>query len=643
MKKSGNLYTGNYYAIILYRLALAFAVFWISRLIFYLFNPGYFSHLGAGEIAKLMFFGMRFDLSALLMINAPFILMMAIPLPVRNKAWYRWIAGFLFYAANFSGLAVNFSDVIYFRFTQKRMVADIFTYMKQEGGFLNLFPQFLHDFWYMFLIFGVCFALLVWLSRKLKFRARKRLPGSVFMYYLRQVPAFLVTVFFLIVGIRGGFQLKPINIITAGRYTGMQYVPLVLNTPFTIIKTFNRQGLKPVKYFAEKEAEQIYSPVHQYSNIADSIPSIKNVVIIIMESMSSEHTGAFNKHLPDYPGFTPFLDSLMKESLSYNGFANGKQSIEGIPSVVAGIPSLMNRPYIISAYAGNRINTLAGILKQQGYETAFYHGGTNGTMNFDGFAAMAGFGHYYGRTEYHNDDDYDGNWGIFDEPFFQYFAGNLQQTREPFFATIFSLSAHHPYTIPDQHKGSFRKGNLKIQEAVMYADYALKRFFETAESMPWYDSTLFVITADHTSEPYLDEYKTRVGIYRIPIVFYLPGHRLKAPGDIAVSQADIMPSVLYLLKYHQPFVAFGNNIFDEHSRHFAVNYINGIYQIITSEYVLEFDGQKSVALYRYQTDKLLEHNLIDQQPAEVRDMERLLKAYIWQYNHRMIENRLTFN
>ena len=641
MRQGSKHFSGNYFSILLYRLFLAFIAFWLSRLAFYVFNVSYFSHLNFSEILNILFFGIRFDVSALIMINSPFIILMALPLPFRNFNWYRWFAGFMFYLGNFIGLAVNFIDVIYFRFTQKRMTADIFTYAGNEGGFLNLLPQFIHDFWYMFLVAFVCFAGLVLFSRKLKFTKKKRFQGNVTFYGL-QTAGFLLTAFLMIIGIRGGFQLKPINIITAGQYTQAQNISLLLNTPFTIIKTVDQQALQPVKYFEDEELDSIFNPVYFYgTEMNDSIPTNKNVVLIIMESLSGEHIGAFNKHIPGYEGFTPFLDSLMGHSVVFNGFANGKQSIEAVPTVVAGLPTLMNRPYIISAYAGNKINSLANILGQQGYSTAFYHGGTNGTMDFDGFALMAGYDNYFGRTEYNKESDFDGNWGIFDEPFFQYVTHELDESGQPFFATLFSLSAHHPYTIPEQYKGKFRKGKLEIQEAVMYSDFALKRFFETASGMDWFNNTLFIITADHTSEPNLDEYKTRLGAYRIPVIFYSPKGELTQPENIAVSQADIMPSILYLLNYQDPFIAFGNNVFDGSEKHFAVNFLNGIYQIIDNEYVLQFDGNKSIALYSYAEDKLLENNVIGEYPEKVKNLERMLKAYIQQYNNRLIENRLS--
>lgn len=636
-------FRGNYYSIVLYRLMIAFLFLWLSRILFYVFNTQHFHHLTSGEVFNIIFFGLRFDFSSLLALNAPFILMMTLPVTWRRFKTYRIIANTLFYTGNLSGIALNFADIVYFRFTQKRMTGDIFDFVTKNIEMSVLLPQFIRDFWFYFLMFFVLAAGFIILTKRLPFRKRKFNQGF-FTYYQFQFLGFVISLAVLVIGIRGGLQLKPIGIITAAKYAAPRNVPAILNTPFTILRTLDKQLLDKVNFFDDEELELVFTPVfNAVATNNDSLPlfSPKNVVIIVMESLSSEHIGTFNRHIEDYSGFTPFLDSLMQHSLVYNGFANAKQSIEGIPAIVASLPGLTDRSFINSIYIGNTINSLASLLGNKSYHTSFFHGGTNGTMNFDRFADLSGFQHYHGRTEYDNDKDFDGRWGIFDEPFFQYFAKNLDANPEPFFAVFLSLSAHHPYTIPEQYEGEFRQGNLAIQEAVMYADHALKRFFETAAKMSWYENTIFVITADHTSEAYLDEYQTRYGMFRIPIVFFSPAGQLHGNPHANAAQVDIMPSLLSHLHYDEPFVAFGENIFETNSQSFAVTYLNGIYQLIQHPYVLDFNGIKSLALYHVEDDLMMEKNLINEEKERVAVMERLLKAYIQQYYNRLIENRMT--
>src|SRR5690606_3286191 len=123
-------------------------------------------------------------------------------------------------------------------------------------------------------------------------------------------------------------------------------------------------------------------------------------------SFSKEFFGAFNKDKNNgtYTGYTPFLDSLTGHSLSFTySFSNGRKSIDGLPSVVSSIPSL-GVPYFLSPYSGNRINSLASLLKEKGYHSSFFHGAPNGSMGFEAFMNIAGFEAYYGLSEYGDDD-----------------------------------------------------------------------------------------------------------------------------------------------------------------------------------------------------------------------------------------------
>jgi phosphoglycerol transferase MdoB-like AlkP superfamily enzyme len=292
-------------------------------------------------------------------------------------------------------------------------------------------------------------------------------------------------------------------------------------------------------------------------------------------------------------------------------------------------------------YASNQIESLAHCLNKKAYTTSFYHGGNNGTMSFDAFAKLAGFTHYKGRNEYNNDADFDGKWGIFDEPFFKYVANDFSKTKEPFLGVVFSLSSHHPYTIPPHLHGKFRKGKLPIQEAIMYADYSLKTFFKKASQTTWFANTLFVITADHTSEAYEPAFNTSIGQYAIPILFYMPNTFAPQQSTLVAQQTDIMPTILHTLNYDKPFVTFGKVLTDAKAKSCAINYLTGTYQYITDSLAYHFDGEKMLACYRYKIDKSLKENILLQNPSRAMQDELFLKAFIQSFNKRMIHNQLS--
>jgi phosphoglycerol transferase MdoB-like AlkP superfamily enzyme len=620
--------------LLLKRLLLLLGFYAICRLLFLLFNLGYFSGVGAGSILLTFIAGLRFDLVAAIISNLPFIVLHFNPFPFFYKKWYQFILKLLFIVINAVCLFANIIDIPLFRFTGKRATADAFSIMAFGEDFSNTVPKMVFDFWYLVVLFVVLMWFLIRFYNRIK---AEKTTAPVFVQFI-----FYVLVFaFIFIGFRGGVQYRPINIMTASQHGSSKVVGLILNTPFSIIKTLGKEELQPIKYFSDSEAFHISPLIHYSGSPFDEAVGqhpVPNFVIIIMESFGNEYIGSMNGN----QGYTPCLDSLMKQSLVFtNAYANAKRSMEGIPAVVAGIPALMNEPFITSAYNGNQITSIARLLKEMNYSSAFYHGGTNGTMNFDNFSKAAGYDRYLGRREYNNDADFDGTWGIYDEPFFQYAAADMNKMQQPFFTTVFSLSSHHPYTIPKKYNRVFRKGTLPIHQSIMYADYSLKKFFETASKMPWFDNTIFIITADHTAISEYPKYQTKVGMYSIPIVFYTPSGHGSLRDTTTTQQIDIMPTVLHMAGYDRPYFAFGSDIFDSAATHAAVSFLNDNYQIISNGYSFSMDTANAVSLYHYSTDSLLQNNIVNTDTAIQEPLQQKLKAFVQNYNHALLENKMT--
>lgn len=639
--KKGKWFQGNIYLVMFFKLLVVLLLMFLSRILFYLFNLGYYSDLGLSKALYIFLLGLRFDVSALMIFNIPYILMNAVPIRSKFNRIYQGFANAFYYFFSIVALMANFVDTIYFRFTLKRTTADIFQYLGVGGDFNKLIPQFLKDFWYILIVWLIFIALLVFLSsRFFPLASKNKSKQNSFQFYFVHSILFLITMGLVVIGIRGGFQLRPINMVTAGKYTAAKNIPLLLNTPFAIAKTFHHEVLKPVVYFQkEKELAKIYSPVHK----ARPSESRKlNVMIIILESFSREHIGSLNSNLEEgrYQGFTPFLDSLIRQGYYFDAYANGKTSIQGIPAILSSIPSLMNESFIQSNYAAGNFTSIAGLLKPKGYTSAFFHGGTNGTMGFDAYTRLVGFDHYFGRNEYNNEKDYDGKWGIRDEEFMQFTARKMNDLKQPFVVSLFSLSSHHPYYVPGKYVNIFRKGKLPIQQSIMYTDHSLASFFYTIRNMPWYQNTLFVITADHTSEGYYPFYQSGTGQYAIPLLFFRPGADLKGKSKAIAQQTDVMPTVLNYLGYDKSYLAYGNDLFDSTTMRFSIHFISGIYGLIKDDYYLEFDGLSATQLFNLKDDPVQTRNVIQTRKQEKEKLELFIKAFIQQYNNRVIENRL---
>ena len=607
----------------------------ICRLLFFLFNYPSFSEISFLHLSALLFFGIRFDISVIVLSNCIFLLLFLFPFPLRENKRYKMVLKWFFVIINSLAMFANCLDLAYFKYTLKRTTADVFNFFGGEkGGDLGrLLPLFLKDYWYVFILWGILTAAVYYLYKKTENNILLNWKAKQYVY---QTIIFCFSIGVLLIGYRGGLQLKPIAAVNAVKYTSVKYIPIVVNTPFTILKTLDVAGIDPKIYFTDdKEITKLYSPYHKEK----TEPFKKlNVFVIALESFSKEYIGGLNGRKI---GYTPFLDSLMKESFTCtNAFSDGKKSIEGIPAIVASIPTWSDEPYIFSQYGSNQINSLASLLKKQGYYSAFFHGGDNGTMGFDVFASFAGYDNYYGRNEYNNEKDYDGNWGIWDEEFLQYTAKTINTKHQPFFVTLFTLSSHHPYNIPEKYKGKFKDGPLQIEKSISYTDYALRKFFETAKKMPWYNNTLFVLTADHTGVSEDAYFNNRIGNYSIPIIYYMPNSNLKRFDSTTTQHIDIMPSVLDYINYPESYFSFGTSVFDSTANHFALNMNNDVYQFIQNNYTLQFDGEKANDLFNYKKDSLLKTDLIIKNPLIAKQMETKAKAIIQTYQQCLINNKM---
>ncbi|HPS28076.1 MAG TPA: sulfatase-like hydrolase/transferase [Bacteroidales bacterium] len=638
MKKLFSLH--NIYFALFIRIGLLLVLFTICRIVFYLFNIASFS-VSTSELFFLLVYGFRFDLSSIILVNSLYIFFQTIPFNFRTNRTYQKILEILFYITNAMALLLNCVDIAYFKYLFRRTNYDIIKSIFIGDDFRTVFWEYVTDYWYAVAIWLLMVVLMVFLYKKTK--RVLIIHNQALGQHLWATIVFLVVMGLSVISFRGGFQLRPISLVTAGEYTTADNVPLVINTPFSIYCTVQKQPLTEKKYFQDSEAKKIFNPVkHSYRKNA---PMRRlNVAIIIVESLSKEYIGILNQDMEDknYTGYTPFLDSMISGSLCFdNCFANSKRSIEAIPSILSGLPSLMEDAYLTSAFSGNKINSLPLLLKKYGYTSMFFHGGKNGTLNLDAYAKMAGFDSYYGKNEYNNDADYDGNWGIYDEEFLKFSANTLNTVRKPFIAAIYTLSSHHPYSIPTKYRNKFKKGALEIHESIMYTDYSLKEFFKACSTSEWYDSTLFVITADHSSLAGTPYYMNNAGSYAIPLIFYMPNSNLKGLSHTICQQADIMSSVLDLINYQEEYADFGTSVFDSSSAHFSVSYSNNIYRIIKDSFLLQFNGEKGQDMYNIIEDRLLTNNLYYKNKNKQLLLEKFLKAYLQTYHARMIKNQLT--
>lgn len=599
--------------------------------------------------------GLLFDTPAILYTNSLILLMFLIPLHMKDSPIYYRIARWIYVIVNNIAVYMNLMDCVYFPFTGKRTTASVFAEFSNEGTgeMMKIFGGQFLSHWYLVLLAALITIAFWKLFRPIPDRVKK--PERLPRYYLSSILALVLAIPLCIGAIRGGFTkaTRPITISNANQYVNRPAeTGIVLNTPFSIFRTLKKTPFIVPNYMSDEEAAALYTPLHQPNDSSAFTP--RNVVVLILESYSKQHIGFYNKTLRGgtYKGFTPFLDSLITTSgMTYKySYANGRKSIEGMPSVLSSLPNYVEPLFLTPA----SLNAMSGLARElgenKGYTTAFFHGAQNGSMGFQAFARATGFQHYYGRTEYNadpdfnGDKDFDGTWAIWDEEFFQFFAEQMTRMKEPFMTALFSASSHDPFVVPEKYKGRFPQGERPLQQCIAYTDYALKRFFETASRQAWFKNTLFVITADHVSQQIDPFYCTSLGNYCVPIILYAPGDPALRGYDEEqiVEQIDIMPTVLSYLHYDKPYIAFGRNMLGKENG-FALHWVpeSSSYEYVWGDYVLQFDGNQVTSAYAFRTDSTFSHDVLSTMPQATLDqMQRHMKSIIQQYMQRMTTDNL---
>lgn len=637
-------------------LILAMAVYMVCRIAFIMENANILDINSTAEWLRILKGGFLFDSSAIMYTNALWLLIVALPLHWKESKTAGTVAKWLFVVVNTLCAVVNLMDAVYFQFTQRRTTVTFFQEFGNEDNLGRIFLIECAGHWYFVLLAAViAFGLWKFYANPLLTLTREQTPTNtrrqtLKRYYIYKTAAMLILVPLMVCGMRGGGFAKssrPISMSNANQYSATTaQAATVLNTPFSLIRTISKGNVKiPVFYNDKKEMAQLYSPWHTPADSAEFTG--KNVVVLIVESFAEEFIGARNRNLDGgrYRGYTEFIDSLLPHSTTFETtLCNGWVSIDAIPAILSSLPK-MSKSFVTSPYATDDIPGLAKLLSDKGYYTAFFHGADNSSMGFQGAAKSTGFKNYFGRQDYESDPeggtaaDFDGTWAIWDEEFLQYYCKKMSGMQEPFVTAVFTATSHHPFVIPERYKEVYpEEGKHKLHKCIRYTDNALRQFFNTAKEQPWFDNTIFVITADHASSKTThDEYTTDFGHFRVPIIIYDPSGRTATGTHEGIMQhIDIMPTLLGILGYDQPYFSFGKDALNEPAD-WAMNWHN-IPQYVYKDKILQLTDEFSAkALYDYRTDPLMQHNVMDSNKETADTMERKLKAVLQSYDTSMRE------
>lgn len=619
--------------LLLARLFLVVAIYQSVRVVFLIDHRANFANAPAWDVALAFYHGLRFDLSAIAYSNIPFILLSLAPIAVLANKWYQRGLRTLFFVVNACATIVMMGDVGYYPFTGTRVTMDIFALSSEATAQADqLFLNFL----------GLTITGVVLLAALFLCYPRLRDEGFAPRRWPRALGMGFLVVLAAALAARGGFAKKPVNPIHAFASGNHEVGILTLNSAFTLMQSPRGRQLEPVAYFAERATvdsilQTSYGFAEQMGSRRPAKP--QNIVLLLLESYATEFWGGVDR---EHPELTPFLDSLAQHGVMFTeSFANGRRSMDALPSILLGVPLYKGQSIAVSQYQGNQWIGLGHLLSGAGYHTSFFHGAVKGTMYFDAIASLAGIEDFYPLERFPDStkaNAFDGHWGLFDEEALQFAVRQVGTFQEPWFATMFTISTHHPYRLPPRYVDSLPKGSREIHQSVAYTDLAVRRFFEYARTQPWFENTLFVITGDHTPPMRSARYDTPIGRYMVPTLLYHPRGALPPMDPKRVVQhVDLFPTILDYAGVRPAIVPrFGHSMFTSRAGE-AVLTTDETYWIVRADGVLERQpsGVERVLAYARERTGETPGTL---PPGMDTEMSRRLLAYVQHYTMSLIEN-----
>ena len=673
------------------------------RGLFLVLHGELFQGIPGASVAGAFLRGVRFDLSAIAFSNIPFLLLALAPALLFRRPGYRRLLKWVFVALNSFFVAVMVADLEYFTFTGTRATFDLLQLTTGAAGQLD---QLLVNYAPLVLLaVGLGWLLHRGYpgpagddgSRDLAVdrgatgpdpsrpavRTGAAPPGAASWRAITDGLAALgfrlAVLALVVVAARGGLQKKVLQPMHAFQSGNQELGLLTLNSTFTLLQSPLQPELEPLAFFAsDEEARAILeapfglrgglnggravpagsAPLPRNGRRPAGLPSTggggpsegpgqagggaapgPNVVLLILESFATEFWGAAHQG----KGYTPFLDTLVPRGIFLpNNFANGRRSIDALPSILLGVPSLAATSVAQSSYQGNQWKGLGHLLGDAGYHTSFFHGAPKGTMYFDGIAAMAGIREFHPLERYPaewQERDFDGNWGLYDEPFLQHVAAELGRQPTPFFSSVFTISTHQPYRVPAEYEEDLPEGELEIHQSVRYVDLAVQRFFERIQDEPWYDNTLFIITGDHTQPSRSLDHDTFLGRYMVPLLLFHPGMTLPGiDGERITQHVDLFPTILDVAGVDPGRIpAFGRSVFSPVPGE-AILRSNGVHWLVRQEGVLQRDPGGEEQLFTF-----LRHRTEAVPVATARDgtaqaLALRLRAHLQHFSNSLIRN-----
>jgi len=568
--------------------------FEVARVFFLLSTMDYAKETPSSLVLQSLWYGLKMDLSMAAYLTAMICVFVITSLfiPFFRKKWiYLIYTGIIL----FIELLLITTDTESYKAWGTRLDSTPLKFLstpKEAWASVNHLPIVL-------IIIGliVIYLLLFWLFRKIISRSIVLLGNNQYRF----VQALLILLFTasLIIPIRGGFQLSPLN-QSSVYFCNSQYANnAAINPSWNFMFSAIQRGQLNehlYQYMANEEVDAIVNPlfdgqgkVEQVINDSSSVKT--NVIVIIWESFTEK---VLNKTIDGKP-VIKYFSELFKEGIYFsNCYSSGDRTDKGISAVLSGYPALPKGSIVNYPEKTAKLQGLGDLFFDNDYSTQFYYGGESEFMNIKSYLNAQKYQQLITKENF-KDADMNSKWGAHDDVVMRRIVNDIPKMKAPFFTTWLTLSSHEPFEtpVPTVFNGSDKE--TKFLNSLHYTDSVVYSFINELKKMSSWKNTIVIISADHGH--YLPVTGKRADDYRIPILWL--GGALKKQNVVigkTIDQLDMAGSLTQQLHFKTDPFPFGKNVFDSTSKHWAFFTYNDGIGFVTDSSRLLFDntGKRTV-------------------------------------------------
>src|SRR6185437_7896635 len=403
---------------------------------------------------------------------------------------------------------------------------------------------------------------------------------KVFHLYDVFISLFLIAVLF--VPIRGGIQKIPMNIsdvyFSEKIFADHAAINLPWNIMFSILNMHNKQN--PFDYFPEEKAEQLVKDL--YNTGPKKIPSIlsvekPNIIFIILESYTAKWIGC----LGGIRGVTPNLDSIAANGLLFtNIYAAGDRSEKGQVAVLSGYPNQAITSIIKTPTKTRHLPSINQSLAPLGYTSSYTYGGELEFANIKSYLINIKMQRLVSKYSFPVSERTT-SWGVHDQYVFDRFYKDIHEEKQPFFATVFTLSSHEPYDVPMKPRFKGNDETTRFENSVVYTDSIIGSFINRLKKDSLWNNTIIVFVADHGHPLPGHDPEDRPSKFHIPLIFTGGALTFKGKINAIGSQTDIATTLLDQLHVPADKFEWGKDLLDSSAKPFAFYSFNNGFGFVT--------------------------------------------------------------